>query len=162
MKTAAIVLMALVLLVGGALGWGLFHTDLRVVAAGLQALPAQDRAGEFERVKEAANQRSLLGTILKDGGVGDAGDYSFYVYSLRLKNAGLVPAEMVEMQISPAAQDVLFYGAAEETIIMPGETRDVWCVLLTEGTPPAVRDMYITYYLWGHAQEVKYTYDDAR
>ena len=66
------------------------------------------------------------------------------------------------MQISPIAQDVLFYGETEEIVIPPGETRDVWCVLLTEGTPHTVRDIYITYYLWGHPQEVKFTYDDAR
>ena len=162
MKTAAIVMIVLVLAVGGALGWALFNTNLRVIAKGMQVYPAQERIGEFEQVKLAANQRSLLGTLLKTGGLGEAKDYSFYVYSLRLKNNGLVPAEMVEMQISPIAQDVLFYGAEEEIIIMPGESRDVWCVLLTEGAPTAVREIYITYYLWGHAQEVKFTYDDAR
>ncbi len=155
-------LIVLVLAVGGALGWALFNTNLQVIAKGMQVFPAQERIGEFEQVKLAANQRCLLGTLLKTDGVGEAKDYSFYVYSLRLKNNGLVPAEMVEMQISPIAQDVLFYGAEEEIIIMPGTSRDVWCVLLTEGSPTAVREIYITYYLWGHAQEVKFTYDDAR
>ena len=162
MKTAAIVMIVLVLAVGGALGWALFNTNLRVIAKGMQIFPAQERIGEFEQVKLAANQRSLLGTLLKTAAIGEAQDYSFYVYSLRLKNNGLVPAEMVELQISPFTQDVLFYGAEEEIIIMPGEARDVWCVLLTEGAPTAVREIYITYYLWGHAQEVKFTYDDAR
>ena len=157
MKATAIALIVLVLAAGGVLGYALFHTNLQVVAKGMQILP-----GEFEQLKLKAGQGSLLGTLLKTGGMGEAKDYSFYVYSLRLKNNGLVAAEMVEMQIAPIAQDVLFYGAAEETVIPPGETRDVWCVLLTEGSPHAVRDLYITYYLWGHAQEVKFTYDDAR
>ena len=162
MRTAAIILIVLVLAVGGALGWALFNTNLRVIAKGMQVFPAQERAGEFEQIRMAANQGSLLGTLLKTDPIGEAEKYSFYVYSLRLKNSGLVAAEMVEIQISPIAQDVLFYGATDEIVIPPGESRDVWCVLLTQGAPTAVREIYITYYLWGHAQEVKFTYDDAR
>ncbi len=69
---------------------------------------------------------------------------------------------MVEMQVAPIENDVLFYGDTSETIIPPGEEKDVWVVLLTEGTPHSVRDLYVTYYLWGHPQEVKFTYDEAR
>ena len=162
MKTAAIALIVLVLIVSATLGYALFHTNLQVVAKGMQVIPAQDRPGDFEQLRQAAAQRSLLGTVLTAGELGEAQDYTYYVYSLRLKNSGLVPAEMVELQISPIAQDALFYGAAEEIVIPPGETRDVWCVLLTRGAPHPVRDMYITYYLWGHPQEVKFTYDNAQ
>ncbi len=161
MKAVAIALMVLVLAVGGALGYALVNTNLQVVAKGMRVYAAQEIAGEFERLKTEASLGSLRGTLLASGGIGQAQDYSFYLYSLKLKNNSLIPAEMVEIQISPIAQDVLFYGAAEEIVIQPGESRDVWCVLLTRGTPHAVRDIYITYYLWGHAQEVKFTYDNA-
>ena len=103
--------------------------------------------------------------VMKNGHLmemGPAENYSYYIYTLRLKNNGLVPAEMVEMQVSPIDADVLFYGDTQETVIPPGGEKDVWVVLLTEGTPHSVRDLYITYYLWGHPQEVKYTYDNAR
>ena len=159
MKAAAIGLIVLVLVAGGTLGYALFSTNLAVTAKGLQVLPARDRAAEFEALRLSARQKSLLGTLLKSGEWGGAEDYSFYLYSLRLKNNGLVPAEMVEMQISPTPQDVLFYGAQEETVIPPGQTRDVWCVRLTEGQPTSVRDLYITYYLWVHPQKVRFTYD---
>ena len=162
MKTVAIVLIVLVIAAGGALGYALFHTNLQITGKALQTLPAADRAAEFDALRTAVDRQSLLGTVLKSGSLGQAGDYSYYVYTLRLKNAGLVPAEMVEMQISPLAGDVLFYGDTQEAIIPPGGTRDVWCVLLTEGAPHPVRDIYVTYYLWGHRQEVKYTYDDSK
>lgn len=159
MKATAIILIVLVLAAGGCLGYALFNTNLQVTGKGLQTLSAQQRAEEFETLKRAVDQQSLLGTVLRPGELGAAEDYSYYIYTLRLKNPGLVPAEMVEMQIAPISGDVLFYGDTREIIIRPGETRDVWCVLLTQGTPHAVRDIYITYYLWGHAQEVKFTYD---
>ena len=161
MRTVAIILMVLVLAVGGTLGWALFHTNLQVTGKALQTLPARDRAAEFDTLRTAVARQSLLGTALKTGEIGPAENYSYYIYTLRLKNNCLVPAEMVEMQISPIEADVLFYGDTREIIIPPGGENDVWCVLLTEGAPHAVRDIYVTYYLWGHPQEVKFTYDDS-
>ncbi len=163
MRTAAIVLIVLTLIVGGALGYALFNTDLKVMGKSLEVLPAGERAAQFDALRAAVERQSLMGTVLKTDFTGPAENYSYYIYTLRLENRCLVPAEMVEMQISPMAGDVLFYGdTAGEIIIPPGENRDVWCVLLTEGTPHPVRDIYVTYYLWGHPQEVKYTYDDGR
>ena len=162
MRTAAIILLALVLAVGGVLGWELFHTNLQVTGKALQTLPARDRAPQYDALRTAVARQSLLGTVLKKTEMGPAENYSYYIYTLRLKNNGLVPAEMVEMQVAPIENDVLFYGDTAETVIPPGEEKDVWVVLLTEGTPHSVRDLYVTYYLWGHPQEVKYTYDDAR
>ena len=161
MRTVAIILMVLVLAVGGTLGWALFHTNLQVTGKALQTLPARDRAAEFDTLRTAVARQSLLGTALKTGEIGPAENYSYYIYTLRLKNNCLVPAEMVEMQISPIEADVLFYGDTREIVIPPGVEKDVWCVLVTEGAPHAVRDIYVTYYLWGHPQEVKFTYDDS-
>ena len=163
MKTAAIILLVLALVAGGCLGYALFNTNLHVVGKSLEVLPASQRAAEFDALKTAVQRQSLLGTVLKTGEIGAAEDYSYYIYTLRLENKCLIPAEMVEMQIAPIQNDVLFYcDSGGETVIPAGETRDVWCVLLTEGTPHPVRDIYITYYLWGHPQEVKHTYDNAR
>lgn len=159
MKTVAIVLIVAVLAAGGCLCYALYHTDLQVIGKGLQAVPAVQRPAEFEALRGAVQQQSLLGTLLKTGEWKGADNYNYYIYTLRLQNKGLVPAEMVEIQVSPISSDVLFYGETQEVTIPAGGTRDVWCVLLTEGTPHPVRDLYVTYYLWGHPQKVKFTYD---
>lgn len=161
MKTAAIVLIVAVLIVGGLLGYGLFNTSLRITGKSLQTFSAVERGTEFESLRVAMDENSLLGTVLNHQSLGAAGEYSYYVYTLRLENPGLIPAEMVEMQIAPLQQDVLFYGPTDEVIIPAGKTRDLWCVLLTKGTPHPVRDLRVTYYLWGHPHEVKYTYDST-
>lgn len=160
MRKAAIILMTLLLLAAGVVGWGLLHTNLRVIGKSLSATPAADIRTDFYTLQEAVKSQSLLGTQIKSGELGPAEDYTYYVYTLRLQNDGLVGAEMVEIQIAPLEGDVLFYGESGEVKIAAGETRDVWCVLLTQGTPHPVRDIYVTYYLWGHPQEVKYTYDE--
>ena len=161
MKTVAIVLIVLVLAVGGCMGYALFHTNLQVIGKSLQIIPAGERQAEFDALRLNVENQSLLGTVVRADALENAADYSYYVYTLRLKNAGLVPAEMVEMQIAPISSDVLFYGETQEIDIPVGGTRDVWCVLVTKGTPHAVRDMYITYYLWGHPHEIKFTYDNT-
>ena len=161
MKKAAILTAALVVLLAGAMVYGLFNTSLQVIGKGLQVVPASEREAEFQQLQDAVSQRSLLGTLVQSGALSAAADYSYYIYTLRIRNPGLVAAEMVELQIAPISADVLFYGETGETVIGPGETRDVRCVLLTSGTPHAVRDMYVTYYLWGHPYEVKFTYDNT-
>lgn len=161
MKRAAIALMILLLIFAGIVGWALLHTNLKVIGKSLQSIPASEREEEFAALREAVRQQSLIGTQVKSGELGDAADYSYYVYTLRLKNDGLADAEMLEVQIAPLDGDILFYGEKEEIILRAGDTRDVWCVLLTTGNPHPVRDIYVTYYLWGHPQEVKYTYDSS-
>lgn len=161
MKKIAIILAVLVVVFAGVLGYGLFNTNVKVLAKGLQTIPAAQRAQEFSSLRQALENGSLQGTPLRTAALGDAAGYSFYLYTLRLNNPGLVPAEMVELQLAPIDADILYYGETEEIILQPGETRDVWCMLLTQGTPHAVRDFYITYYLWGHAHEVKFTYDNT-
>ena len=161
MKKAAILLFLLLLCASAAVGWGLLHTSLQVIGKGVQVTPAWQRAEEFETLRKAVREQSLLGTTLRSGELGDSGEYEFYIYTLRLRNPGLVRAEMVEMQISPLDCDVLFYGDTEELQIAPFETRDIRCVLLTQGSAHPVRDLHVTYYLWGHPYEVKYTYAES-
>lgn len=159
MKKTAILLLILLLIVSGTVGWGLMHTDLQVIGKSVRVLPAGEREKEFSALREAVKNQSLLGTQVSGGELGEAADYSFFIYTLRLKNSGLADAEMVEVQIAPLEGDALFYTDPGEKIIKAGEAGDVQCVLLTRGRPHPVRDLYVTYYLWGHPQEVKYTYD---
>lgn len=161
MKGVAIALIVAVFLAVGLIGYGLFNTTVQVIGKGLDTTPAADLQGDFEALRTAVSQGSFQGTVFKSGELGDARNYTQRVYLLRIKNPGLVRAEMVELQIAPIAQDVLFYGDTNEIDIAPGETRDVWCVLLTEGETHDVRDIVITYYLWGHAHEVRFTYDNT-
>ena len=159
MKTLAIILTVLVLLVSGVLGYALFNTALVVEGQGLQVISAADMPEEFNALRQAVGSNTVSGALFRNQEIVNAGDYNFYVYTLRLKNNCLVPACMTEVQLSPLQMDVLCYDEDVRVDIAPGESRDVWCVLLTEGTPTAVRELTVTYYLWGNPQTVKYTYE---
>ncbi len=88
-------------------------------------------------------------------------DYQFCIYTVRLKNNCRIPAEMVELQISPMAGDVLQIGSAMQLndslqigtapaiTVQPGSTADATAVLLTSANMHAIREVTVTYYMWG-------------
>ena len=158
MKYLALFLVLCVVVVGATAGYELLNTRLAVTGQGLQSVAATERETEFASLQGAMSRDSLAGTVFQSGELTDASDYSFQIYTIRLKNNGLLPAEMVEVQLSQLSGDALYYGEGSEIIIAPGATRDVWVsILTTDGTKKA-RDFYITYYIWGHPQTMKFTY----
>lgn len=162
MRIVAIVFMVLVLLAGTVIGYELFHTAIEVKGTVVQAFPASDREQEFQALRLAAEKNALQGTLLRRAEWQSSEHYTYHVYTIRLKNPGLLPAQMVELQVVPISQDILFYGETGEADLAPGEERNLSVVLLTEGQPHQVREIKITYYIWGHAQEVKFTCEGNR
>lgn len=159
MKTLAVIILVLVLAVSGMLGYALFNTALVVEGKGMQTLSAQSRYEDFAELQRNLEYGTDEATVYGEQLLLDASEYNFYIYTLRLKNRCLVPAEMVEMQVVGKDGDILSYDDGNQVNISPGASRDVWCVLLTRGTPTPVREIVITYYLWGNPQTVKYTYE---
>ena len=165
MKKLAIFLILTVLVVAGLILYGLFQSRLQVIGKSLTFRSAdqdQEWAQRFEAQKADMAINALQGTPIKNGPLGDAGNYVYREYTLMVKNPGLVDAEMVEIQIAPVAGDVLYWGESGKVDIKAGETRNIKCYLLTEGNTHNVRNFYLTYYLWGNPQEVKFTYDDTK
>ncbi len=76
MKTAAIILLALVLAGGGVLGWELFHANLQVTGKALQTLSAAERAPQYDALRTAVSRQSLLCTVVRKTEMGPAAKYS--------------------------------------------------------------------------------------
>jgi len=159
MKYAAIFMIVLVV-IAAALGiYTLANARLQVTAVTLTAVPAAERADEFTALQTAMDQGALLGTPFTDTLPGTYADYSFFTYAFRLKNGGLIKAEMVEIQPMPVNGDVLCYTTLDSSqvnanlTVGAGKERDAWCVVLTsipstEGQQVS-RSFRVTYYLWG-------------
>ena len=112
---------------------------------------------------------ALIGTPFTETLTGNSSDYSFFTYTFRLKNGGLIDAEMVEIQPVPTNGDVLCYTsldssqAAAELTVKAGKERDAWCVVLTSRQNQeqhlVTRSFRITYYIWGVAKSTVVTYN---
>ncbi len=166
MKRAAIIAVVLVLLLGGVLVYGLIGTRLGITPVSAQVIPATEQPGEFARLQRAVARNALVGTAFQREIGGSAEEYTIVIYTVALKNTGLLPAEMAELVVSPAANDVLCYtdqsaqGRIPQVTVPPGETVQIRCVLLTKTTErmSTVRDLYISYYVWGHPFTIKMTH----
>ncbi len=165
MKKAAILATALVLLVGAFLVYGLIGTRLRIMAHPPQVMPAAQHEAEFTRLKKASENRSLIGTSFTQDIPGDASDYNLVIYTVTLSNHGLLPAHMAELMVSPASDDILCYtdGSAQGQIpditIPAGKSATIRCVLLTRvnARQTSVRDLYVSYHVWGNPFTVRIT-----
>jgi len=169
MKYVAIVM---VLLVVVAAAFGLYayvNAKLVVASIELEAYDATMQTEDFLRWQSAVDNDAATGTAYTDSIPGTAADYSYFLYTFRLRNKGLINAEMVEIQPVPVNGDVLSYSTTNAsdvnrgTTIPAGNERDVWSVLLTSKQNResylVTRSFYITYYIWGIPMTVTAVYN---
>lgn len=159
MKYVAVFMVVLVLL-ATALGiYTYANIRLEVAEIKLQAYPATQQETDFLGWQAAVDNGAVSGTAFTQSIPGTAEDYSYFVYSLRLRNKGLLAAEMVEIQPVPVNGDVLSYSTTDaaginaNTVIDAGGERDMWTVVITSRQNQenhfVTRSFYITYYVWG-------------
>ena len=148
------------LLVAAVAGVGYLNTTAKVVveATGAQAHEAQSQQPTFDDLKRRLENGTVLGTVYNDEPLGDASEYAFVTYSVRLRNDSLIFADMVEVQIVPADKDILQMGDTGIRTLPPRSKSDVSATVLTRRDSGSMREIIITYYIWGKPFSVKETY----
>ena len=157
MKKLTILLLALSLAVGCVMLWQWTHTELYVAARSVRTVPAAEMRSNFEAVSHAVQSGSLQGAVYHREALREMAGCSFRFFTLTLENRGLLPAEMTELQLTPLPKDICAYLSRQEVVIPPGGSRDVTLTLLTADRSQGVRDVTVTYYLWGRLYRQKVT-----
>lgn len=159
MKVIAILMViALVVAVCG-VGYLYMTANVVVVAVGMTATEATAQQATFDKLKTDLAQDSLVGTQFQYGtALGEAQDYQFYTYTVRLRNQSLLVCDMVELQVTPREGDVLQMGNEQARALGAGTTGDISATVLTSVESIPVRELIITYYVWGIPFTVKTTY----
>ena len=145
MKRFAIV--SVVLLLIALLGVGAMYmtSNVTVIAQGVTALEAYRNYDLFTDL--SAHVRA--GAFVAPQELSSAEDYVFYTYTFRLENNTTLPAEMIEVQITPMSGDILQIGS-DQVLTLPAHTiGDVTATILTSKDMHAIREANITYYIWG-------------
>lgn len=165
MKKIALTLTALVLLLGGLMVYALVGTQLHVSVgpAQLQALPASQQPQQFARWMDALQNDSVMGTVYEPKAAGNIEDYYFTVYDVTVRNRGLLPADMVEVQLAPLKGDVLSYSGQVSmgqdintpVSVAPGKSTTLQHIVLSRQNANHAREFIITYYIWGNPFTVK-------
>ena len=166
MKKVAITLAVIALLLAGATLWGVSQATLQVKPLDALSMNADTPLAEFERLMALLDHNAVRGTVFDPVVTGDPADYSILRYTLRVRNNGLLPAKMLEAMVVPVAGDVLCYSQQDAQgqdinqplILGPRQEADLHCYLLTRRNLHPVRELRVTYYIWGHPFLVKVTY----
>lgn len=142
------VLVLIATLVG--VGYMYMSSNIYVEAVGVGSTLAQDQPALFEELSDQVRLNAVIGTpYISTQELSGAENYKFYTYTVRLRNNCAVNAEMVEMQITPMSGDVLQIGSTANITLPAQQTADVSATILTDVNMHEIREVTITYYVWG-------------
>lgn len=157
MKRAAWLLLIPVALALIFTGWQWLLGELILTAQGVETHAASEWQEEYDAVYAALSKDALLGVQLNGDAPEDGRGCVFKVYTLRLANRGLIPADMVEIEFASMPDDIAYWPGQSRATVPAQSEREVQVYLLTRETASPARDLIVTYYLWGHPQRVKFT-----
>ena len=119
---------------------------------------ATDNATQFDQLRAQVQQGTFEGTLFNTAQMGGAENYAFITYTLTLSNQCLVPVDMVEVQVVPDPADVLQVGDLTVHSLDAKTTGDVKATILTAKDSHAIRELIVTYYVWGVSFTIRTTY----
>lgn len=150
MKYLAIFLIiALILSIGGV---GMMYMTSMVVveSTGAVHIEASAQPELFNALVRQSQNGALVGTVFKDEPIGDIEQYQFIAYNVRLRNDCLIDAESLELQVYPMQGDIVQLGEeAWSKTLAAQSTGDYQATILTDASMHSIRELNITYYMWG-------------
>lgn len=166
MKKFAVILALAALTLSGLTLYGISQATLQVETRDALVMPADTQPGEFSRLMNLLDHNAVRGTVFEKSVTGNPGDYTILRYTLKVKNRGFLPARMLEAMVVPVAGDVLCYSQQDAQgqdvnqalDLAPGQETSLHCYLLTRRDLHAVREIHVSYYIWGNPFLIKVTY----
>lgn len=152
------VLLAVALLV---VGYFFATAHVSIAAFGATTIPASQDVQRFEAIRTALHEDTFLGTVYAGGLLGEAPDYAFITYTLRINNQCLVPITMVEVQIVPDPSDVVQLFPDETLSLDPKAQGKITATILTKGGSHSARELIVTYYVWGTSFAISEVYQSG-
>lgn len=149
MKAVAIILVIVCLAAFAGVGYLYMSANLVVEACGVVAADAVDQPDYFASLQAGLQNGTFMGTRFVSDTPKNAEDCVFYTYTVRLKNNCFLPAEVVELQVTPRDGDMLQIGVQEEKSIPARGRGELSATILTKKGGHNVRELKITCYFWG-------------
>ena len=150
MKRFAIISVVLLLLTVIGVGALYLTANVTVIAQSVSVMEAAYQPELFSELSAQVRNGAVVGTpFVAAQELSGAEEYVLYTYTLRIENTTALPVEMVEIQITPMSGDILQIGS-NDVLTLPAHTiGDISATILTSRDMHAVREVNITYYMWG-------------
>ena len=158
MRPVAIILMVLALALAAVTGYLYFTANVVITDIDCTAMDAADSPEVFQGLKSQLAGGIFTGTPFESEEMGEAADYQFFTYTVHLQNDTFVRAEVAELQVTPMNGDVLQMAEDSPRSIPARGTGTISGTILTKKDMYNVRELIITYYLWGLPFSEKVTY----
>ena len=159
MRVLTILLLVLSLAAIGLTGYLYFNTN--VVLTEIECTAADPADTElFSLLKDQTERNIFTGTRFDDSPIGDAELYQFYTYTVHLRNETFVRADVAEVQITPMNGDILQTEETEPVYISARSEGTVRGTILTGRDMHNIRELTVTYYLWGLPFSQRMTYSN--
>ncbi|MBE5810822.1 MAG: hypothetical protein E7318_07810 [Clostridiales bacterium] len=147
-----IAILSVLVLIAALVGVGYMYmtANITVDTVSVVAMEAANQPVHFAELRQQLRLGAVLGTpFVQAQELADAENYQFLTYTVRLKNGTAVTADMVELQVTPMAGDILQIGSYHDVKLPAGQTVDATATILTDKNMHAIREVTITYYIWG-------------
>jgi len=159
LKIAAIASVSILIVMLLLVGYLFLTAEVRVMDITAQVFSAADDLAAFESLKKAVEEGTFQGTVYhKPSHWKKAEEYIYLTYTLRVRNDCLVPIDMLEVQVVPQSSDVLQIGDFNVRSLDLKSEGDLTVRVLAPRETNPVREMIVTYYLWGVSGSLKTTY----
>ena len=158
MKYIAITLVIALLAAVGGVGYLYLTANVVVDAVSVTATEASAAPDHFDALSALMEEGAMTGTVFSDKPLESAEHYQFLTYTVRLKNDAYLPAEMVELQITPMDGDVVQLPTSGTPAIAKRSDGQVQATILTDIHSHTVREINISYYMWGFPFTLRTTY----
>jgi hypothetical protein len=150
-------MIALTIVVIVIVGYFFLTAKVTVADCNIAGSTAGMQADLFQQIKEYSALEAFQGTVFSNEAIGDVADYAFITYTLQLSNQCLVPIDMIEVQVIPQEGDILQIGDFEVHSLQAKTRSSVSATILTAKGSHSVREVLITYYVWGVSFSIRYT-----
>lgn len=158
MKYVAWLMVLLLLATVGGVGYLYMTANITVESITFYSQAALEQQALFDGLQQRSDNDTVLGTIFDHNPIGAVEDYALYTYTLHLINDSMLQADMIEIQVIPMDGDIVQVGDSWPRSLSSRSEGDISATILTKSGTHAVRELIVTYYIWGVPFQVKVTY----
>lgn len=155
LKAAAIASVSLLLVMALMVGYLFLTAEVQVVKISAQGIPLSEQ--ELQKIKTSVAEDTFLGTLYQEP-LEWGTDYVALEYTLRIRNNCLVPIDMIEAQVVPQSSDILQFADLDVHSLDLKSEGDLKVRILTPKDSHPIREIIVTYYVWGVSFSLKTTY----
>ena len=162
LKIGALVMSALLLVMVLMMAYLFMTAEVTAQVVSSVGVSAAEQEGYFTALKTSVDEDTFIGTLYqKPTQWKDASEYVYLQFSVNVHNGCLVPIDMIEVQVVPEPTDIAQLGDLTVRSLGAKSQGDISATILVPKDSHTVRELVVTYYVWGVSFSLKEIYSGS-